>query len=88
MNPLQAVEVSAKLLEARDACKLLLGHKWPARVEEYSAAIRELMRKARTESVLDAVLPVAKAMSAAGDSPMVLLAVACEMIAPEQEAKT
>jgi len=46
------------------------------------------MKSMNTDNVLAAVLPVAQEMSAAGQAPAMLLAVACEMIAPSESEST
>jgi len=79
----RAVEVSGKLIETRDTMKRLLGpEKWAKKVAEIRPQIEALMKRRRLDNVLAVVLPVAHEMSEAGQSPAMLLAVACEMVEP------
>jgi len=78
----RALRVSEKLIETRDGVKRLLGDKWPDKVCEIRPAIEALMEDEGSDNVLKTVLPVAKEMSDDGHSPVVLLAVACEMVEP------
>ena len=79
----RAVEVSGKLIETRDTMKRLLGpEKWAKKVAEIRPQIEALMKRRRLDNVLAVVLPVAHEMSEDGQSPAMLLAVACEMVEP------
>jgi hypothetical protein len=81
----RAIEVSGKLITTRDTMKRILGpEKWAKNVAEIRPQIEALMKRRRLDNVLAAVLPVAQEMSAAGQAPAMLLAVACEMIAPSE----
>ncbi len=75
---MQAARIAVKLEAALQAMNRLHGDKWEERAAPYRAVLNGVIG---TEgcSVLDAALPIAKAMSAAGESPVMLLAVAAEM---------
>jgi len=75
---MQAARVAVKLESALQTMKRLHGDKWEERAAPYRAVLNGVIG---TEgcSVLEAALPIAKAMSAAGESPVMLLAVAAEM---------
>jgi hypothetical protein len=75
---MQAARVAAKLESALQTMKRLLGDKWEERATPYRTALQGIMATDGC-SVLDAALPVAKRMTAAGESPVMLLAVAAEM---------
>ena len=78
-DTMQAARVAIKLESALQTMKSLHGDKWPERAAPYRAVLDGVIG---TEgcSVLDAALPIAKAMSDAGESPVMLLAAAAEMI--------
>ena len=79
----RAVEVSCKLITTRDTVKRLLGpEKWARKVAEIRPQIEALMKRRHLNNVLAVVLPVAHEMSEDGQSPAMLLAVACEMVEP------
>jgi hypothetical protein len=78
----RAVRISDDLLRTRNTIKQLLGSKWEERVAEYRPYIEARMTRMKTDNVIECVLPLAKSMSDAGDSPLVLLAIACEMTSP------
>lgn len=89
MTSEKKIEVAAKLIEARDAMKRLLGPSgWAQGVGTWRPAIEARMKSMNTDNVLATVLPVAQEMSAAGQAPAMLLAVACEMIAPSESEST
>ena len=75
----QEQELALKLAENHAAVKRLLGHRWIPRVTELRPVIAGYMRRAKTTNHLEAVLPVAKMMAAAGHAPNLLLAVAVEL---------
>lgn len=76
------VETAIRLQEARDGIRRLLGDKWPETVAALRPEIEGLMKARNTTNPIEAVIPAAKAMRADGKSPIVLLAVAVEMVAP------
>lgn len=79
----RAIEVSGKLITIRDTMKRILGpEKWAKKVAEIRPKIEALMKRRRLDNVLAVVLPVAHEMSEDGQSPAMLLAVACEMVEP------
>ncbi len=67
------------MVELRDTMRALFGSRWP----EVSALPRQViagaMRETGDDNPLSAVLPIAKAMSAAGENPTILLATAVDM---------
>ena len=75
---MEAARVAVKLESALRTMKRLYGDKWAEKSVPYRATLNGVIG---TEgcSVLEAALPIAKAMSAAGESPVMLLAVAAEM---------
>lgn len=75
---MQAARVAVKLESALQTMKRLHGDKWDEKAAPYRAVLNGVIG---TEgcSVLAAALPIAKAMSEAGESPVMLLAVAAEM---------
>ena len=82
MSVTQAVEISAKLYENRDAMRRLYGKKWPEKVKQYGEVLREAMVAGKCDNEISAVLWIQRA---AGE-PMpamtaaLLLAVAVEMV--------
>ena len=81
---MQAAKTAARLEAALQTMKRLHGDKWDEKAAPYRAVLNGIMG---TEgcSVLAAALPIAKDMSAAGKSPVMLLAVAAEMCAKERK---
>ena len=75
---MQAARVTVKLESALQTMKRLHGDKWAEKSAPYRAVLNGVIG---TEgcSVLEAALPIAKAMSEAGETPVMLLAVAAEM---------
>lgn len=75
---MQTARTSVKLEAALQTMKRLHGDKWDERAAPYRAVLNGVIG---TEgcSVFEAALPIAKAMSKAGESPVMLLAVAAEM---------
>ena len=86
----RVVRLTGKLLEARDTARQLLGEKrWREYVEEWRPQIEHSMQTFGTDSPLEAVLPAAKLMSSEGKNPLMMLAVATEMVQPsEPNART
>ena len=84
-DTIQAVQTAAKLEAALQIMKRLHGDAWGKVSASYRTAINGVMG-AEQCSVLAAALPIAKRMSTAGKSPVMLLAVAAEMC-KESEAK-
>ena len=85
---MQAARLALKLESAMQTMKRLHGEKRDERAQPYRTALQGIMA---TEgcSVLNAALPVAKVMRDAGESPVMLLAVAADMaqIQPKQGVK-
>jgi hypothetical protein len=75
---MQVARVAVKLETILQTMKRLHGDKWDEMAAPYRAVLNGVVG---TEgcSVLDAALPIAKAMSEAGESPLMLIAVAAEM---------
>jgi len=84
---MKAARVAVKLESALQTMKQLHGDKWPERAAPYRAVLNGVIG---TEgcSVLEAALPIAKAMSAAGETPVMLLAVAAEMLITQTPSPT
>lgn len=78
-----AADVADRMQQARVEVLALYGTSWPDRARPYIAEIRRRM-KSTGQPALDAALDIAKALSAAGHSPMILLAAAVELIEDEQ----
>lgn len=78
----RSVQISEKLLETRDAVKRLMGDRWPINLNQMRPIIEGIMKRSGEDNVLRAVLPIAKEMKDNGESPALLLAVACEMADP------
>ena len=70
--------VAVKLESALQTMKRLHGDKWDEKAAPYRAVLNGVIGTERC-SVLEAALPIAKAMSEAGETPVMLLAVAAEM---------
>ena len=83
---MQAARTAVKLEAALQTMKSLHGDKWDERAAPYRAVLNGVIG---TEgcSVLEAALPIAKAMSEAGETPVMLLAVAAEMCNANAEAQ-
>lgn len=75
---MKAARVAVKLESALCTMKRLHGDKWSERAAPYRAVLSGVIASEGC-SVLDAALPIATAMSNAGESPVMLLAVAAEM---------
>ena len=73
------IVIAAKMFELRDTMKRLLGEKWDAKTADMRAILSGVMRETGDNNPLSAVLPIAKAMSAAGENPALLMAVAVDM---------
>ena len=78
MDLIQSAIVVIKLEAALQSMKRLHGDKWDEKSAPYRAVLNGVIG---TEgcSVIEATLPIATAMSEAGKSPVMLLAVAAEM---------
>lgn len=74
----QAVQIAAKLYEARDAIKMMLGERYQQRVRETARHISQLMQ-VRKCTVLEAALQIGTAVQQAGDNPAIVFAAAVEM---------
>jgi len=59
----KAVQIAAKLYDARSAMRSLLGEKYPERVQKFKDYIREVMAKTGC-NYLVATLQIAKALAA------------------------
>lgn len=75
----QAVQIAAKLYEARDAMKMLLGVKYAERIRETARHIRQLM-EVRKCGELQAALDLATAVQQDGGNPAIVFAACVEMI--------
>ena len=75
---LDSVKLALKLESALQTMKRLHGDKWNEAAAPYRAVLNGVMGTERC-SALEAVLPIATAMSADGKNPVMLLAVAAEM---------
>jgi hypothetical protein len=83
---MQAVKSAIKLESALQTMKRLHGDKWDEKAAPYRAVLNGVIGTVGC-SVLEAALPIAKAMSEAGESPVMLLAVAAEMCNVNAERK-
>jgi hypothetical protein len=75
---MQVARVAVKLESALQTMKRLHGDKWEERAAPYRAVLNDVIGVEGC-SVLEAALLIAKAMSDAGEMPVMLLAVAAEM---------
>lgn len=57
----------------------LFGERWEAMTTDYRAFLKREMEIRKDSNPLSAVIPAAKAMSAAGENPTLLMAVAVDM---------
>jgi hypothetical protein len=78
-DQVKAVRLAIKLESALHTMKRLHGAKWSEKAAPYRAVLSGVMGDEGC-SVLSAALPIAKDMRANGHSPVMLLAVAAEMI--------
>ena len=78
MDREKAARTALQLEAALSSMQHMYGDKWDERAAPYRAVLNGVIG---TEgcSVLEAALPIAKAMSEAGETPRMLLAVAAEM---------
>lgn len=72
------IVITQRLLANHDFIKNSSGDEWSQIVAEQRGMIEDLM-KAKSESALQVVLPIAKEMSADGENPQLILAVAVEI---------
>lgn len=79
--------MAVKLIEVRNMLKRLHGDRWSERMQPLRAKLRELMDVTGNNNPLAVAIPAAKEMSAAGENPMLLIAVAVDMAAPNDKAE-
>jgi hypothetical protein len=81
---MSALRTAAELIQVRDVVRRIMGERWPSIVDELRPEIERIMRAAKNDNPISAIVPIAKAMSAEGKNPMTLLAVAVEMSSPSK----
>lgn len=77
------VRIAARLYEAREVTRRMLGDRYPDRMKEYSAVVAEVAANMKID-VLVAAKQIAEALTKAGNdlSAMMVVAAAVEMIEP------
>ena len=73
------ITIAAKMFDLRDAMKRLYADRWPTLAAPYREMIAGAMQGSGDNNALSAVIPLAKAMSANGHNPTLLMAVALDM---------
>lgn len=76
---LKAANLANDLKDNYLLMKRLHGPKWSQIVSDTKPSILKFMELTKTTNPLEAILPIAKQMSAAGENPMTMIAVACEI---------
>lgn len=74
------MRTSLRLEDNLDAMRRLHIDEWVEIVTEMKPMIEELMRRAKTTNPIEAVVPVVKKMHEDDKSPLLVLAVATEMV--------
>jgi hypothetical protein len=75
----QQVIIATQMLDLRDTMKRLYGDRWDEVTADHRRIIAGAMAESGNDNPLSAVIPVAKKMSAAGENPSLLMAVAVDM---------
>lgn len=78
MNAKQ-LKIAAHMVGLRDAMRSLYAERWEAVSAPYREVIKAEMDKTSNTNPLSAVIPIAKAMDAAGENPTVLMASAVKL---------
>jgi hypothetical protein len=79
MSLFKNMEISTKLLAAREAMRNLYGDGWEEAAKPYKDVLFGIMAKSGNHSVLSVAVQIGKDMSEKGHSPVMLLAVAADM---------
>lgn len=75
----QAMNLSNKLLDNLKVQKRLHGDRWPEVMADLGTALQLHMKTTGETNPINAALPISEKMSAAGENPLVFIAVATEL---------
>ena len=72
-------DLTNQLLDNLNVQKRLHGERWPEVMADLGTALQLRMKTTGETDAINAALPIAKKMSAAGENPMIFIAVATEL---------
>ena len=75
----RVVGLSNQLLDNLSVMKQLHGERWPEVMADLGASLQHWMKTTGETNAFNAVFPIVKDMSAAGQNPLLLIAVATEI---------